>query len=151
MPTVTIESEHLTKRYGERIALEDVSFTAEAGEVMGLLGPNGAGKTTTVRLLTTVVAPTSGTFTVAGATALEPSAVRRRVGALPECAGYPGQLTGRAYLRRHALLFGLPRQRASEVARDLLVDVGLAERGDSLIHTYSRGMRPPEPPEPNRA
>jgi ABC-2 type transport system ATP-binding protein len=141
MSTVTIEAEHLTKRYGERTAVDDVSFTAEEGDVIGLLGPNGAGKTTTVRLLTTVVAPTSGSFRVAGVTARDPVEVRRRVGALPESAGYPDHLTGHAYLRRHALLFGLPRARATEVSRELLADVGLTQRGGSLIRTYSRGMR----------
>ena len=92
MPALTIEAEHLTKRYGERTAVDDVSLTAHEGEVIGLLGPNGAGKTTTVRLLTTVVAPTGGWFRVAGVSVA--AEVRRRVGALPESAGYPGQLTG---------------------------------------------------------
>ena len=138
---VTMEAEHLTKRYGTRTAVDDVSFAAYEGEVVGLLGPNGAGKTTILRLLTTVVPVTSGTFSVAGATQREAAEVRRRVGALPESAGYPGHLTGVAYLRRHARLFGLSRQRSGEVALDLLADVGLQDRGRSQIRTYSRGMR----------
>ena len=141
MTAVTIEAEHLTKRYGARTVVDDVSFTACEGDVVGLLGSNGAGKTTTVRLLTTVVPLTAGTFRVAGATARTPSAVRRLVGVLPESSGYPGHLTGAAYLRWHARLHGLSRQRASQVTRELLTDVGLQERADSPISTYSRGMR----------
>jgi ABC-2 type transport system ATP-binding protein len=139
MAPVTIEARHLTKRYAGRIAVDDLSFTAHAGEVIGLLGPNGAGKTTTVRLLTTVVPATSGSFTVAGVTS--PAEVRRHVGALPESAGYPGHLTGGAYLRRHARLFGLSRAASDDVATTLLADVGLQERGSTPIRTYSRGMR----------
>jgi ABC-2 type transport system ATP-binding protein len=141
MAPVTIEAKNLTKRYGGRTAVDDVSFTAHEGEVIGLLGPNGAGKTTTVRLLTTVLPASSGTFTVAGATSREPTEVRRRVGALPESAGYPGHLTGAAYLRRQARLFGLTHSRADSVTRELLADVGLQDRGDTRIRTYSRGMR----------
>ena len=141
MTGVTIEAVSLTKRYGDRLAVDDVSFTAHEGEVIGLLGPNGAGKTTTVRLLTTVVPATSGTFRVAGASHTSPDEVRSRVGALPESAGYPGHLTGRGYLRRHGRLFGLTAHRAEEVARSLLTDVGLHDRSDTLIRTYSRGMR----------
>ena len=66
MTSVTLEAVGLSKRYGSRSAVEDISFVARSGDVVGLLGPNGAGKTTTIRLLTTMLAPTSGTFWVAG-------------------------------------------------------------------------------------
>jgi ABC-2 type transport system ATP-binding protein len=141
MGPITIEAHRLTKRFGTRMAAEDLSFTARQGEVMGLLGPNGAGKTTTIRLLTTVLKPTSGQFAVAGIGPNRPNEIRRRVGVLPESAGYPQHQTGRDFLRYHARLFGLPRSDAERVAERLLVDVGLSDRATSQISTYSRGMR----------
>jgi ABC-2 type transport system ATP-binding protein len=141
MATVTVDAERLTKRFGARTAVDELSFTARQGEVVGLLGPNGAGKTTAIRLLTTVLAPTSGEFVVAGIPSSRPAEIRRRVGALPESAGYPGHQTGRDYLRYYARLFGLPRGDAARMADRLLTDVGLTERASARISTYSRGMR----------
>ncbi|HEU4422127.1 MAG TPA: ABC transporter ATP-binding protein [Pilimelia sp.] len=141
MDTVTIEAVGLTKRFGPRTAVRDLSFTARQGDVVGLLGPNGSGKTTTIRLLTTVLPPTSGTFSVAGQPASRPAEIRRRVGVLPESSGYPEHQSGRDYLRYHARLFGRSRVDAIQVADRLLAEVGLAERGSSRIATYSRGMR----------
>jgi ABC-2 type transport system ATP-binding protein len=116
MASVTVEVQGLTKRFGARAAVQDLSFTARQGEVVGLLGPNGAGKTTTIRLLSTVLAPTSGAFSVAGVPFTRPAEIRRRVGVLPESAGYPGHQTGREYLRYHARLFGVPRREVARVA-----------------------------------
>jgi ABC-2 type transport system ATP-binding protein len=141
MAGVTLEAHRLTKRFGARSAVHELSFTARSGEVVGLLGPNGAGKTTTIRLLTTVLAPTSGEFWVAGIPSSQPTEIRRRVGVLPESAGYPGHQTGREYLRYHARLYGLARTDAALIAERLLTEVGLAERASSRISTYSRGMR----------
>jgi ABC-2 type transport system ATP-binding protein len=137
----TVEAERLTKRYGTRTAVEELSFSAHRGEVVGLLGPNGAGKTTTIRLLTTVLAPTSGRFSVAGIPSTRPSEIRQRVGVLAESAGYPENHTGIEFLRYHARLFGLTRSQATTVAERLLKEVGLTERGTSRISKYSRGMR----------
>jgi ABC-2 type transport system ATP-binding protein len=141
MRAVTLEAKHLTKRYGARTALDGLSFTARQGDVVGLLGPNGAGKTTTIRLLTTVLTPTAGEFSVAGVPGSRPAEIRRRVGVLPESAGYPGNQTGREYLRYHARLFGLPRPDADRVATRLLAEMGLDGRTGSRIASYSRGMR----------
>jgi ABC-2 type transport system ATP-binding protein len=141
MAEVTIEAARLSKRYGSRTAVRELSFTAGKGDVVGLLGPNGSGKTTTIRLLTTVLPPSGGTFSVAGIPSSRPVEIRRRVGVLPESSGYPGHQTGREYLRYHARLFGRSRPDAARVADDLLAEVGLAERGSSRIATYSRGMR----------
>jgi ABC-2 type transport system ATP-binding protein len=136
-----LEAKRLTKRYGARTAVDGLSFTARRGDVVGLLGPNGAGKTTTIRLLTTVLTPSAGEFTVAGIPGNRPAEIRRKVGVLPESAGYPGNQTGREYLRYHARLFGLPRADAERVATRLLADMGLDARAASRISGYSRGMR----------
>jgi ABC-2 type transport system ATP-binding protein len=141
MTSMTVEAVRLTKHYGGRAALEDVSFTASQGEIVGLLGPNGAGKTTTIRLLTTVLAPTSGGYSIAGHPSTSATEIRRCIGVLPESSGYPAHQTGREYLQFFARLFGLSRSIARSVAAELLAIVGLAERADSPISTYSRGMR----------
>jgi ABC-2 type transport system ATP-binding protein len=141
MRPVTLEAKQLTKRYGARTAVDGLSFTARQGDVVGLLGPNGAGKTTTIRLLTTVLTPSAGEFSVAGVPGSRPAEIRRRVGVLPESAGYPGNQTGREYLRYHARLFGLPRPDAERVATRLLAEMGLDGRAGSRIASYSRGMR----------
>ena len=134
-----IEVDGLTKRFGGRVAVDDLRFTARRGEVVGLLGPNGAGKTTTIRLLSTVLTPTSGRFRVAGVGSGDAGRIRRRVGVLPESAGYPGFLSGRDFLRYHARLYG--RDQVDTLVSRLLDDVDLTERASSRIGTYSRGMR----------
>jgi ABC-2 type transport system ATP-binding protein len=139
--SAAIESRGLEKRYGSLVAVADLSFRAEAGEILGVLGPNGAGKTTAVRVLTTILAPTRGSFEVAGVTGARPAEIRRRIGVLPESAGYPERQTGEEYLRYHARLFGASRAGARTAAAALLDEVGLSGRSRSLIGTYSRGMR----------
>ena len=136
-----IEAEGLGKRYGAVVALESLTFSVPPGEILGVLGPNGAGKTTVIRILTTIVPPDRGRFAVAGVPSTEPAEIRRRVGVVPESAGYPERQTGEEFLRLHARLFGHTRASAVAVARMLLAQVGLAERGGSLIGGYSRGMR----------
>ncbi len=136
-----VEVVGLSKRYGARVALDSLSFTAEAGEVLGLVGPNGAGKTTTIRILTTILEPNAGRFTVAGVPGTRAWEVRARVGVLPESAGYPGQQTGFEYLRYHAMLYGNSRSGAARLAGELLGQVGLADRAGHRISSYSRGMK----------
>jgi ABC-2 type transport system ATP-binding protein len=139
--TTAVEAHEIAKQYGTLVAVEDLTFAVEAGEVLGVLGPNGAGKTTAIRVLTTILDPTRGTFTVAGIPHTRPAEIRRRIGVLPESAGYPERQTGEEYLRYHARLFGQSRASARSLAGTLLEEVGLAERARSLIATYSRGMR----------
>ncbi len=140
-PSAAVEANGLVKHYGAVVALEEVSFVADAGEVLGVLGPNGAGKTTAIRILTTILAPTRGTFTVVGIPHTQPGEIRRRIGVLPESAGYPEQQTGEEFLRYHARLYGHSRVSAGAVAETLLAEVGLVDRRRSLIEHYSRGMR----------
>jgi len=139
--SVAVEARGVAKQYGSLVAVEDLSFAVESGEVLGVLGPNGAGKTTAIRVLTTILQPTRGSFTVAGIPHTRPAEIRRRVGVLPESAGYPERQTGEEYLRFHACLFGHSRPSARSVASTLLEEVGLGERARSLIASYSRGMR----------
>ena len=141
MTNRTVEAVQLTKHYGARRAVEDVSFTADQGDIIGLLGPNGAGKTTTIRVLTTVLAPSSGEFSIAGHPSTAANEIRLSVGVLPESTGYPAHQTGGEYLRFFARLYGLSRSRARSLAAELLATVGLEERAGSPISTYSRGMR----------
>ena len=139
--TPAVETHGIGKQYGSLVALEDLTVVVEAGEVLGVLGPNGAGKTTAVRVLTTILAPSHGSFAVAGVPHTRTAEIRRRIGVLPESAGYPERQTGEEYLRYHARLYGHSRASARAVAGALLEEVGLADRRKSLIGTYSRGMR----------
>jgi ABC-2 type transport system ATP-binding protein len=136
-----VEAVGIRKQYGSLVALDDFHLLVEPGEILGVLGPNGAGKTTAIRILTTILPPDRGTFSVAGSDHRHPSEIRRRIGVLPESAGYPERQRGEEYLRYHARLFGHSRASARATAQALLEEVGLAERGRSLIATYSRGMR----------
>jgi ABC-2 type transport system ATP-binding protein len=138
---MNLEAHALTKAYRTVVAVHELSFTADAGEVIGLLGPNGAGKTTAIRVLTTILAPSAGSFTVAGIAHTRPTEIRRRIGVLPESAGYPDRQTGGEFLRYHARLFGQSAPSARATAAALLQEVGLSERRDSPIANYSRGMR----------
>jgi ABC-2 type transport system ATP-binding protein len=140
-PEIGLKAHGVCKRFGSIVAIHDLSLVAKRGEVIGLLGPNGAGKTTAIRVLTTILAPTSGSFAVAGFPHSRPAEIRRRIGVLPESAGYPDQQTGHEFLRYHAELFGQPRAAARRSAFDLLAAVGLSDRASSRIGTYSRGMR----------
>jgi ABC-2 type transport system ATP-binding protein len=139
--SASVEARGVRKEYGELVAVEDLAFAVERGQILGVLGPNGAGKTTAIRVLTTILAPTRGTFVVAGVPHTRPSDVRRRIGVLPESAGYPERQTGEEYLRYHARLFGHSKESARAVAHALLGEAGLRERGRSPIGSYSRGMR----------
>lgn len=139
--TPAIEATGLGKRYGALVALDGLTFAVQPGEILGVLGPNGAGKTTAIRILTTILSADRGHFSVAGVPHTQPAEIRQRVGVVPESAGYPDGQTGEEFLRFHARLFGQSRAGALAAARTLLAQVGLAERGGSLISGYSRGMR----------
>jgi ABC-2 type transport system ATP-binding protein len=139
--SAVVEARGITKEYGSIVAVHELDLTVEAGQILGVLGPNGAGKTTAIRVLTTILTPTRGSFSIAGVPHSRAAEIRRVVGVLPESAGYPERLTGEEYLRYHARLYGHGRASARAVAEALLGQVGLAERSRSLVATYSRGMR----------
>ena len=135
-----IRVEGLTKDYGARRAISDLTFEANQGEIVGFLGPNGAGKTTTMRILTGYMPPTEGKATVAGFDIIDESLeVRRRVGYLPETVPLYSDMTAYEYLKFMADLRQLPD--ASARADEALEMVGLESRGDSYISSLSKGMR----------
>jgi len=139
--SASVEARGVRKEYGDLVAVEDLTFAVERGQILGVLGPNGAGKTTAIRVLTTILAPTRGTFVVAAVPHTRPADIRRRIGVLPESAGYPERQTGEEYLRYHARLYGHGKESARAVADALLAEAGLSERRRSPIDSYSRGMR----------
>ena len=115
-----MEADGVHKRYGDLVAVDDLTFSAEPGEILGVLGPNGAGKTTAIRVLTTLLAPTRGSFAVAGIPHDRPVQIRRWIGVLPESAGYPERQTGEEFIRYHARLDGHTRASAAARPRRLL-------------------------------
>ena len=132
-----IELAGLTRRYGERVALQDVTLTLPAGATLVVFGPNGAGKSTLLRVLATLLRPHAGTARVLGhALPDEGWAVRGRIGLLGHAPLLYRDLSGRENLAFHARLHGV----ALEHAWALLERVGLSARGDDKVHTYSRGM-----------
>lgn len=135
-----IEIEHLCKYYGALKAIDDLSFSAQSGQVTGFLGPNGAGKTTTMRMLVGYTPPTSGSARVAGYDVFKDSmAVRRRVGYLPENVPLYRDMTAIDYLMYLAEIRGVKGRR--QRALDVLELVGLGARAESRIRTLSKGMR----------
>lgn len=140
-PTGILLVEDVRKSYGSRPALRGLSFSLNAGRVMGFLGPNGAGKTTAIRILTTILEPDAGYFFVDGISSEHPEKIRAKIGVLPESLGFPKQMTGHEFLTHFGELYGLKRNKARVYALELLEEVGLQHRGKSLIGTYSRGMR----------
>ena len=133
--------EHLTKRFGERIAVDDVSFNVAAGEVFGFLGPNGAGKTTTVRMLATVISPSSGSAVVVGIQLTPESGleIRQRIAVMPENPGLYLRLTVSENLEFFAGLYGIsnPEQRIQRA----LEGVNLVDRAGDLCGGLSKGLR----------
>ena len=133
--------EHLSKRFGDRVAYEDVSFQVARGEVFGFLGPNGAGKTTTVRTLGTLIAPTSGSATVAGLPLTPENGVeiRHRIAVMPESPGLYSRLSVMDNLACFADLYEVPNP--SERIGAALQAVNLAGRATDICGTLSKGLR----------
>ncbi|MFC3477361.1 ABC transporter ATP-binding protein [Halobacterium litoreum] len=136
-----IEAQNLTKRYGSTTAVERLNLAIPEGSVYGFLGPNGAGKTTTMRMLTTLVEPTDGTATVAGADVTDREAVVGNIGFLPEEPPLHAELTGREQLRYIAGLRDLPEADAEARIEDLLDRFSLSGDADKRISAYSKGMK----------
>ncbi|QRV13678.1 ABC transporter ATP-binding protein [Haloterrigena salifodinae] len=136
-----IETDGLTKRYGETTAVSDLTMDVDRGTVYGFLGPNGAGKTTTMRMLTTLTRPTSGTARVAGQPITDRNAVTPHIGYLPEEPPIYDELTGREQLEYAAGLRDLPEAESSERIESMLERFDLREDAGRRIEGYSKGMR----------
>jgi ABC-2 type transport system ATP-binding protein len=136
-----IRTKGLTKAYGDLVAVDHLDLEVRAGEIFGLLGQNGAGKTTTILMLLGLTQPTSGASRVMGLDpARGPLEVKRRVGYMPDQVGFYGDMTGRENLRYTARLNRIPSDVAEPTIDEVLIQVGLGDRADSLVETYSRGM-----------
>lgn len=140
---IAVDVRDICKQFGELVAVNHVSFQVYSGEIFGLLGPNGAGKSTLIRMLTTLVPPTSGTATVAGLDIVQsPDAVRTRIGVIPQNMTSDPDLTCEENLSIQARLYGIrPARKRHEIAARLLESVGLADRSRSFARTLSGGMR----------
>ncbi len=137
-----IETKQLTRRFGSLTAVDALSFSVGPGEVFGLLGPNGAGKTTTIRMLTTLLAPTSGTAHVAGNDVSDaPLAVKRSIGVVPQMLNLDIDLSAAQNLEYHGRLHRMKRGDIRERTEELLRFVGLWEKRDVFVDHLSGGMR----------
>ncbi|MDA0159444.1 ATP-binding cassette domain-containing protein [Solirubrobacter ginsenosidimutans] len=140
--TPAIAAEGVRHTFGDVVALDGLDLTVEPGTVFGLLGPNGAGKTTLVRVLATLLQPTSGSASILGHDVVaEPLAVRRRIGLAGQFAAVDEELTGRENLEMIGRLYRLPPREAKSRAGDVLDRFGLADAADRRVSTYSGGMR----------
>ena len=137
-----IEAVGLTKRYGEKLAVDGLDLTIGRGEVFGLLGPNGAGKTTTILMLLGLTEPTAGSARVTGLDPVrDPLRVKSRVGYLPDEVGFYEDMTARENLRYTAALNRIARREADTRIAQALADVGLEGDADRRVGGFSRGMR----------
>jgi ABC-2 type transport system ATP-binding protein len=136
-----LEAHGLTRRFGDLVAVDGITFAVEAGEVFGLLGPNGAGKTTVIKMLTTLLPPTSGTALVAGLDISQHAdRVRRVIGYVPQMISVDGDLTGYENLRVFARLYDVPRAERKQRITQALELMGLSDAGTKLVKSYSGGM-----------
>lgn len=137
-----IETENLTKDFGQFRAVDRVTLSVKPGEVLAMLGPNGAGKTTTVRMMTSILAPTSGRAAIAGYDVLtEPERVREHVGVLTEQHGLYERMNGLDYLDFFGEVYHLPRKARRERATKLMTQFGLESALQKRVGEYSKGMK----------
>ena len=142
MSEIAIRTEQLTRRFGSLTAVDSVDLRVNAGQFFGFLGPNGAGKSTTIKMLTGLLAPTSGRMELLGldfqSNLIE---VKRQIGDVPEGMGIYQRMTGRQYIRIDGRMNGLDRATTEKRTDELLDFMQLADREKSLIVDYSHGMQ----------
>jgi ABC-2 type transport system ATP-binding protein len=137
-----VEVENLTKRFGDFVAVDALSFNVGHGEIFGLLGPNGAGKSTLIRMLTTLVPPTSGTALVGGFDIVRAANdVRQSIGVIPQAMTSDLDLTADENMSIYAKLYGIPRDKRRRAIKQLLEEVGLEKWHDKPVKMFSGGMR----------
>ena len=136
-----LETFALTRRFGNLTAVDSLSLSIQSGETFGLLGPNGAGKTTTIKMLTTLLPPTSGSASVAGFDLRrQPGDVRRVIGYVPQLLSADGTLTGRENLEILGKLYDIPRRDLRRRVDEALEFMGLQDSGNRMVRDYSGGM-----------
>jgi len=141
MPAAIV-TQGLTRTFGQLVAVDNVNLTVEAGQFFGFLGPNGAGKSTTIKILTGLLAPTSGSIQILGHDLIaQPVEVKRQIGVVPEGMALFGRLTGPEYLNFVGRMYGLSRETAAERAAELLDFMQLAGDPKKLVTDYSHGMQ----------
>lgn len=141
-PTAAIATENLTRRFGELIAVQDVNLRVATGQFFGFLGPNGAGKSTTIKMLTGLLAPTSGRIEILGLDfERQVVDVKRQIGVVPEGLALFGRLTGAEYLTFVGRMYGLDRDTCARRATELLEFMQLADQPSKLVTDYSHGMQ----------
>jgi ABC-2 type transport system ATP-binding protein len=141
MPAI-IETKNLTKRYGALVAVDALSLSVEQGAIYGFVGPNGAGKTTTMRMMTTLLQPSSGEAWIAGASITrDPRGVRRAIGYMPDFFGVYDDMKVWEYLDFFAACYEIPESARKALINDLLELVDLDHRRDDMVDTLSRGMK----------
>lgn len=140
--TATVSIQNLQKRYGSTVAVADISFEVEAGEIFGVLGPNGAGKTTTLQCLCTLMRPDAGQLKVCGIPVTQnPRAVRQKIGYVAQDMALDKVLTGRELLQLQADLHHMSRSVAKDQIASVLALLDLTDRADDKTGTYSGGLR----------
>ena len=138
----TISTQGLTRRFGELLAVDGVDLRVSPGQFFGFLGPNGAGKSTTIKMLTGLLAPTSGSIEILGLDLEEnPVAVKRQIGVVPEGMALFGRLTGSEFLNFAGRMYGLDRETAARRTVELLDFMQLADQPRKLVTDYSHGMQ----------
>jgi len=142
MTTPAIDTAALTRRFGDFVAVDNVNLRVDAGQFFGFLGPNGAGKSTTIKMLTGLLAPTSGSIRILGEDLAANSAdIKRQIGVVPEGMALFGRLTADEYLRFVGRMYGLDRATTLNRTRELLEFMQLAGEQKKLIADFSHGMQ----------
>ncbi len=137
-----ISTEHLTRRFGDLVAVQDVNLRVAPGQFFGFLGPNGAGKSTTIKMLTGLLAATSGRMQILGVDLAQDSVeVKRQIGVVPEGMALFGRLTGSEYLNFVGRMYGLDRATAAKRTAELLDFMQLVDQPKTLVTDYSHGMQ----------
>ena len=141
-PATLIETRNLVKKYGDKLAVNDVSFEVNGGEIFGFLGPNGAGKTTTIKVIVGLLQPTSGTVKVDGYDIqAQPLQAKAASGYVPDTPNLYAKLTGRELLRFVGDLYNVEREQVARRIDELLRILDLTAAGDDTIDSYSHGMQ----------
>ena len=142
MTQPVLEANHLSRTFGDFVAVDDATFTLQPGEIVGFLGPNGAGKTTTIKMLTGLLGPSSGAARVAGYDiTAQPLEAKARIGYVPDTPNLYGKLKASEYLRFVGQLYRVPPAQVEERMRPMLDMFDLTELAGNYLDTFSHGMQ----------